>query len=238
MMNPVRCRLAPLALAALAAGASAAPPEAPSADAAEYRVVFSGAWTATTHPLEYPKAGVLSGPHFSGLIGASHSEGYALFAEGRTPSRGLEKLAEEGKHSPLDAEIRQAISSGAALALFETDPIRDMAKPAATTVRVDAAHPRVSAVAMIAPSPDWFAGVGNVDLREGGRWVERKEVALHAWDAGSDDGATYEAPDRDADPKHPTAPSASPHFRRGSETVPVGTLRFERVQKTAATGTR
>jgi hypothetical protein len=233
MMRTVTTRLLFLAVL-LSAGSAAASPPGPDGDVAEYEVVFTGRWTAASHPLEYPRAGLLTGPHFSGLIGASHGPRYALFAEGALPTRGLERLSEEGKHSPLDAEIRAAIASGAAGALFEGEPIRDMTRPSVTTVRVDSAHPLVSAVAMIAPSPDWFAGAAGVDLREGGRWVESKEVVLLAYDAGSDDGTTYEAPDRDADPKHPTARNGSPHFRRGDEPIPVGKLTFRRVQKAAS----
>jgi hypothetical protein len=233
MMRTVTTRRLLLA-ALLAAGPAAAASPEPDGDTAEYEIVFTGQWTVATHPLEYPRAGLLTGPHFSGLIGASHGPRYALFAEGALPTRGLERLSEEGKHSPLDAEIRAAVASGAAGALFESDPIRDMARPAVTTVRVDSAHPLVSAVAMIAPSPDWFAGAAGVDLREAGRWVESKEVVLLAYDAGSDDGTTYEAPDRDADPKHPTARNGSPHFRRGEEAVPVGKLTLRRVQKAAS----
>jgi hypothetical protein len=81
----------------------------PVGEAAQYQIVFTGTWTARTHPLEYPKAGAFSGPHFSGLIGATHRPGYALFKEGTPPSPGLERLSEEGKHSPLDQEIRAAI---------------------------------------------------------------------------------------------------------------------------------
>ena len=67
-------------------------------------------WTAQTHPLEYPKAGILTGPHFSGVIGASHGRDFTLFADGRMPSPGLERLSEEGKHAPLDAEIMAAVA--------------------------------------------------------------------------------------------------------------------------------
>jgi hypothetical protein len=225
-------------LLVLAALAAIPPARAGEPDHAEYRIVFTGAWTAQSHPLEYPRAGLLTGPHFSGLIGATHGPGLALFAEGRPPSPGLERLAEEGKHSPLDQEIRSAVDAGRAGALLETGPIRDMAQPAVTTVRVDPAHSRVSAVAMIAPSPDWFAGAADVELREGDRWVASKEVVLYAFDAGSDDGTTYEAPDQDASPKHPTMQNESPHFRRGGERVPVGRLTFTRMTTTASTGAR
>src|SRR5690349_14141966 len=59
------------------------------AEAAQYSVTFTRLWTDKTHPFEYPEAGVLTGPHFSGLIGATHGDGYSIFKEGALPTPGL-----------------------------------------------------------------------------------------------------------------------------------------------------
>lgn len=195
-------------------------------EGAEYTITFTRTWTEKTHPLEYPEAGLLTGPHYSGLIGASHSAGYAIFKEGTPPTPGLEKLSEEGKHSPLDEEIKAAIKAGTAGALFETGPIRDASKMETAKVRVTNKYPMVSAVAMIAPSPDWFVGVANVDLKEGGSWVQMKTVELYPWDSGGDDGTTYKASDKDTNPKKPTTKAVTPHFVMNGKTAPVGSLTF------------
>jgi hypothetical protein len=194
-------------------------------DGATYEVTVTGLWTAERFPLEYPKAGVLTGPHFSGVIGASHNGQYALFADGQRPTPGLERLSEEGKHSPLDKEIKDAIAAGRVTALFETDPIKDFGQSVKGTVRVTLAHPQVSAVAMIAPSPDWFAGVANVGLVEGGRYVAEKTVDLYAWDSGGDEGATYTAADKDLAAKAPSMLASSKHFGE----KPVARITFRRI---------
>src|SRR3989442_1031248 len=100
-----------LALGAVACGKgskSAAPAAPPGAarptmptGPAEYTVIIKSTWTKTSHPFEYP-----SGAHFSGMIGASHNAKYSIFAIGRRPTPGLERLSEEGKHSPLDRDER------------------------------------------------------------------------------------------------------------------------------------
>jgi hypothetical protein len=195
-------------------------------EGAEYTVTFTRTWTEKTHPFEYPPAGLVGGPHFSGLIGASHGDGYAIFKEGTPPTPGLERLSEEGKHSPLDKEITAAIKAGKAGALFETGPIKDASKTETTKVRVTDKFPMVSAVAMIAPSPDWFAGVANVNLKEGGKWVPTKTVELFPMDSGGDDGTTYKAPDKDTNPKKNTTKTTTPHFVMKGATPPVGTLTF------------
>jgi Spondin_N len=199
-------------------------------DGAEYTVTFKRAWTEKTHPFEYPPAGLVTGPHFSGLIGASHADGYAIFKEGTPPTPGLEKLSEEGKHTPLDKEIMAAIKAGKAGMLFETGPIRDATKTETTKVRVTDRFPMVSAVAMIAPSPDWFAGVANVNLKEGGKWMQTKTVELYPMDSGGDDGTTYKAPDKDTNPKKNTTKATTRHFVMNGTTPPVGSLTFTLVK--------
>lgn len=199
-------------------------------DDARYVVTFKRTWTEKTHPFEYPEAGLLTGPHFSGLIGATHGSGYVLFKEGTTPTPGLERLSEEGKHSPLDAEIKAAIKAGKAGVLFETGPIRDAARTETVEIMVSGKFPMVSAVAMIAPSPDWFAGASNVGLLENGVWAQSKTVELYAWDSGGDDGTTYKADDMDTNPKKPTIKETDNHFVVDGKPRPVGTLTFTLVK--------
>jgi len=200
-----------------------------SASGAAYELTLTPMWTAASHPLDYPKVGLLSGPHFSGLIGATHGSDFALFGAGRAPTPGLERLSEEGKHSPLDAELRAMTAAGRAGMLFESDAIKDLGRSATARVQVDDRFPMVSVVAMIAPSPDWFAGVANVDLKEGGQWVAEKMLEVFAWDSGGDDGTTYEAADADTNPKKPTMMNDAPHFLRSGARVPVARLTLKRM---------
>src|SRR3989454_6829673 len=115
--------------AAPAAPPGAARPAVP-AGPAEYTVIIKSTWTKTSHPFEYP-----SGAHFSGMIGASHNAKYSIFAVGRRPTPGLERLSEEGKHSPLDTEIRAAIDQGNALMLFESGGLKNWKDSMMSTVR-------------------------------------------------------------------------------------------------------
>ena len=212
-----------LALLLACAGTAAA-----ADGSAHYSVKFTRLWTQKSHPFEYPPAAIVGGPHFSGLIGASHNGAYKIFREGAKPTPGLEKLSEEGKHSPLDAEIKAAIASGKAGALFETGAVRDEDGVETTEVTVTSKFPMVSAVAMIAPSPDWFAGVADVNLMEGGKWVTTKTVDLYAYDSGGDDGTTYKADDKDTNPKKPTMSASTRHFLANGKKVRVATLTFTR----------
>jgi hypothetical protein len=186
---------------------------------AEYQVVLKSTWTARNHPFEYP-----SGAHFSGLIGASHNANYEIFELGSRPTPGLERLSEEGKHSPLDDEIDAAIKAGNAFSRFETGGLKKFRDSLRTTVRVDAKHPMVSVVAMLAPSPDWFTGVSSVNLAAQGGWVQSRTLVLYAFDSGGDDGTTYKANDRNTNPKKATSRAATRHFVVNGKVKPVAIL--------------
>ena len=201
----------------------------PAMDPATYKVEFTPLWTKAAFPFEYPDTSLIHRPHFSGLIGTAHNSGYHVFAEGQMPTPGLERLSEEGKHDPLDAEIKAAIAAGNALALSESDPLKDFTKTSTTEVMVDAAHPMVSLVAMIAPSPDWFAGVSDVNLMENGAWVATKTLDVNPYDSGGDDGTTYLADDKDTNPKKPTSLNKSPHFQKDGKVQPVARITFTRL---------
>lgn len=196
---------------------------------ARYRVEFTSLWTKETFPVEYPDTSLIHKPHFSGLIGTAHNDRYHLFMDGKMPTPGLERLSEAGKHDPLNEEIGAAIASGNALALTESDPLRDFSQSVTTEVAVDDAHPMVSLVAMIAPSPDWFVAVSGVNLMENGTWAASKTVDAYAWDSGGDDGGTYLADDKDNDPKKPTSQSKDQHFTKEGQPLPVARITFTRL---------
>lgn len=210
---------------AAAPAAAATPPAGP----AKYRVEFTPLWTKGNFPFEYPDTSLIHKPHFSGLIGTAHNANFHIFMDGQTPSPGIERLSEMGKHDPLDAEINSAIAAGNALALTESDPLKDFSQTATAEVAVDDAHPMVSLVAMIAPSPDWFAAASDVNLMENGAWVASKTVDAEAWDSGGDDGTTYLADDKDTDPKKPTSRNQGQHFMKDGKTMPVGRITFTRI---------
>ncbi len=169
MKRTIRSILSSLSISLLCLGAAhAASAESPI----RYQVTFERTWSAETHPTDFPLLA-----HFSPVIGATHNGSYELFPIGKVATAGIEHLCEEGKHQPLDAEIRAAVENGTAGALIETpDPLRSVPGKATTTFEIDAAHPMVTIAAMIAPSPDWCAVAADV-VAPGERPVGREEDA-------------------------------------------------------------
>lgn len=165
---------------------------------ARYRVTFNATWSAETHPTNFP-----SGPHFSDLVGATHHGDVRLWQTGEAASDGIELMAETGGKSELLHEIEHLIEDGDAHGAFSGGGLST--SPAAVTLVFDAVstHPYVTLVSMVAPSPDWFVGVSALPLMADGAWRERVEVQLRVYDAGTDDGAVYNAADADTDPAAP-----------------------------------
>lgn len=77
----------------------------------------------------------------------------------------------------------------------------------------------ISSVSMIAPSPDWFSGFSSFDVRDpatdGDTWYGAFSLVTFPWDAGVEDGDTY---DMDNDP---TTPEPEPVTLFTADTVPA-----------------
>jgi hypothetical protein len=204
----------PLVLAILAVAASAS-----AQSGAGYRVTFTATWSATSHPAMFP-----ANAHFSPVAGAAHDATVALWAPGALASPGIEQMAESGATTLLAGEID---ALGGAAGPIRRSPAIDSPGQTDATVDVSDAHPLVSFVTMVAPSPDWFVGVHGLDLRDGaGGWRESVVVELLAYDAGTDSGATYTAPDLDTQPRAPIARITTAPFESAT---PLGTLTFTRL---------
>jgi hypothetical protein len=194
---------------------------------ARYRVDFERTWSSDTHRKDFPLLA-----HFSPVIGVTQARGYELIQSGARATSGLESLCEQGKHQPLDAEIKAAMASGQVGALIETsDPLRDVPQTAMAEFEIDTLHPTVTIAAMIAPSPDWCAVATDVVLVQDGKFEDRVSAELVAWDMGTDSATSYRALDKDSQPREPIMPSASPYFRNGENGAanPVGRVTFTRL---------
>lgn len=137
-------------------------------------------------------------------------------------------MAERGSRLALDEEIRTAIAAGTARLLLAADGIPS---PASITIEFESsrAHPLITLVTMIAPSPDWFVGVSGLALFEDTQWVEERTIMLIPWDAGTDSGATFSSPDQNTNPRQPISRILTPPLGLGGLAAPLGSFTFRRV---------
>ncbi len=195
----------------------------PSPATARYRVDFVSTWSSTTHPTDFPP-----GPHFSGLIGATHDSTFSLWSAGATASDGIESMAETGSKTLLMGEIATGMSAGADVEI-SGGGINPSPGTVSVSFDVNAGSHYVSLVSMIAPSPDWFVGVDGLNLCRGDQWVASRVVDLFVYDAGTDDGVTYTSANANTNPRERIARIEAPPFEVVGTVTPIGTFEFTRL---------
>lgn len=190
-----------------------------------YELTFTSTWSNASHGtgLGFPP-----NAHFSRLVGATHSAAVRMWAPGAAASNGIEAMAERGQVDPLVAEMQPQVLPGGG-GVFSADTGL-ASTPGTGSVRfsVTGLSPLVSAVTMLAPSPDWFVGVDGVPLCENGSYRD-VSVSLVVYDAGTDSGATFAAADADTQPRGTIQKLAADPFLVAGQFVALGTFQFKRV---------
>lgn len=201
---------------------------------ARYRLTFQATWSAATHPTQFP-----ANPHFSPLVGATHGDGVTFWQSGALASPGIESMAEQGATATLVSEVQSAIALGQAHeALDFGAPGALGTSPAqlSVTFSIRAEQPRLTLVSMLAPSPDWFVGVHDLDLLQGGDWVDQLVVPLSLYDAGTDSGTSYTSANFDTQPPAPIAGVATGGGPFQNAPTVVGSFTLQRLSSTAIYG--
>lgn len=193
---------------------------------AHYRLTFIAYWSAETHPLDFP-----ANPHFSGLVGMVHNEETKLFYEGELASEGIKEMAEKGKKEPLEVEIENLILNDTAIYLISGNYLNHSPGEITHEFEATTTHSLVSIVTMLAPSPDWFVSVCNVNLIENGKWLEEKIVELSVYDAGTDSGTTYISENQAAIPRESISKIVSPPLAIDGVVPLLGIVRFEKIHQ-------
>jgi len=193
---------------------------------AQYQIVFDATWSQATHPSNWP-----SPPHFSGLVGGTHNSRVHFHRLGEASSEGIQRMAEQGIQYTLLNEVSTAIAGGTTHLQLSGGGISPSPGSVSLTfpewARRD--YTLVTLVSMIAPSPDWFMGVDSLNLFEDGQWATNNVVALYGMDAGTDDGASYESPNQNTDPRGVVSEFTDFPALVNRVIMPFGTYAFTRL---------
>ena len=189
-------------------------PDNDTDDEATYTVRLRASWSERLHPNWYP-----NGAHISPMVVWSHRLKNVIFKEDSIASDGMEIMAETGATQTLVKEIQKNILTGNVFS-HTTGSVFNAPGEDKTQITATRNAPFITAVSMIAPSPDWFIAAQNILLYEDGRWLERVAVPAVLYDAGTDSGTTFTAQDDDTSPKNsivkiknaPSIPIASFEF--------------------------
>ena len=157
-----------------------------NAQSATYRVTFEGKFTASTLA---SGVSVPSGDHFTTLIGAVHNGSVTFWSSGGMASADVEAVAELGTTDAFKSEINANMNVDT---VFEQSIASGGTATATVDIVVTTAHPLVTLLTMIAPSPDWFVGVSGLSLLNAqNQWLSQQQVDLFPYDAGTEEGTEF-----------------------------------------------
>lgn len=165
-------------------------------ESTEYLVTFTINWNSVDFPTNYP-----STAHFSRLIGWSHAADESFFKIGTVASNGIKNMAETGGTSPLDDELMQLIEEGRGYKQYIGSGLVSGTGEIEINVEVTEQYPSITLATMIAPSPDWYIAVVDINLMENNSFIDQKTVEAHVYDAGTDSGTTYSSANSVTDPQ-------------------------------------
>ena len=195
------------------------------AEPQRYRLELYITWSQNTHPYDWPTEGGSLSP----LVGATHHAGYSMFADGNTSSPALKQLAETGKLDSFKIELKSARSSDGVGNDFISKGLKHTPGIISAEFTATLEHQLLSFATMIAPSPDWFTGAASVNLRAKGEWLDSVDFPIWAWDAGTDNGPTYNWPNLPTVPPQSVRLLSSPHVIYRDGLRPIGRAVITRI---------
>ncbi len=200
-------------------------PMVPSDPQAVYIAIFESDWSAATHPTDYT-----DNAHYSPMIGATHNRSVQFWQNGMLATPGIENMAETGSQSPLDGEMQAAINSGMAGSIFRGRGLAPTPRLENVQFTATTDFSYVTLVSRIAPSPDWFVGVNSVPLIANDEWRQEIVISLFPWDAGTDNGPSYDSVDVDTVTAQPISLLQGDPVVKNGTVAPFGRFIFRRLQ--------
>lgn len=150
---------------------------------ASYKITITGKWKS-------PEFTVPGSVHFTEFAGMVHNANSEIWQAGKIANKGLEDVAEVGNSVIMMAMTDSMIVAKSAFSFVIINP------PAPTgtvtsTINCNSNFSIISLASMIAPSPDWFTGVSNLNLYPGNKWITDTLLNVYVYDAGTEDGDVF-----------------------------------------------
>ena len=92
-------------------------------------------------------------------------------------------------------------------------------------LQVTEKYPSISLVTMLAPSPDWYVGIVDLNLIENGVFIEEKTICAKTYDAVRDSGQQFTSNDAPTSPKIPITIINNPSIGNGGT---IATVNFKK----------
>lgn len=160
---------------------------------ADYSLNFQTMFTEESFPTDYP-----SNPTFGTIVAITHAPEVSVYAIGSAASAGLKVYAEDGDVNALASFISDAVGeeNEGSFAIV-TSPSIEASASTNIDLTVTPSRSRITFLAKLNPSPDWFVGVSSFNVINGNELINEETFNLAPLDAGTASGDTYNAPDGD-----------------------------------------
>ncbi|XP_035280908.1 spondin-2b isoform X1 [Anguilla rostrata] len=213
-------------------------PECSGGTSAKYSLVFTGMWSQTAFPKQYPM--YRPPAQWSHLIGVTHSSDYYIWQRNEFASNGVREFSEKGEAWTLMKEVQAAgerIQS--VYGVFSAPAVIGGTGQTSSEFEVFTRHSLLSFIIRIVPSPDWFVGVDSLNLCEAGHWKENVSLDLFPYDAGTDSGFTFSSPNFETIPQEkvteitssfPSHPANSFYYPRLKHLPPIARVTLTKVK--------
>ncbi|MES2429971.1 MAG: spondin domain-containing protein [Bacteroidota bacterium] len=190
---------------------------------ASYKVAVQLNWRS-------PEFTVPPNAHVTLLCGMVHSQDTSLWQPGTLASPGMEVVAEVGSVNTIFTEMDNIVSKQKALYKFVMFEPSGAIGSIQTALNLTSEYSFVSLASMIAPSPDWFMGIHDVDLFRNKSWVSDTTINMFVYDAGTEDGDVFGYANPATVPQQNIqllTPSMATVLANGNTTLaPIATIRF------------
>lgn len=182
---------------------------------AVYKLSIRTFWDEEQFPKQYPEWRPPA--QWSKTIGFSHSKEFQMFSIGSVAGDGVKQFVETGDSDTLDREA----ATNKFFDAFIAPPITSGAGNTSTTIFVDGNNTKISLMAKLVPSPDWFIGLDSLNLCQDNNFIDSITIEAFPLDAGTDNGFTFTSPNWPTDPQgvifqissqYPTHPAGSFHY--------------------------
>lgn len=157
--------------------------------AATYNLELTTSFTEIENPQDYP-----TNASFGTIVAIVHAPEISVYRLGQVASDGMALYAESGDVEGLAAFIGASLGQNTdGLFSITTGGTVGAESSVTTSVSVTPVRSRITYLARLNPSPDWFIGVSSFDVVDGNTLIDMAELPLRPIDAGVVLGDTYEA---------------------------------------------
>lgn len=158
-----------------------------------YDLTFETNFTADTHPTDYP-----DNASFGPIVIITHAPEVSVYELGQIASSGFEAYVEDGDVSALGSFISTELGEeGDGQFAIASIPAVGPQSTTNLSATITPTRTRITFLARLSPSPDWFVAVNSFDVVDGAALVDSAFVNLVPIDAGTDSGTTYTSEDMD-----------------------------------------